>query len=137
VVKACRIDKYFMRINEVVSPLKKYLATVRVSGAMAKTLIDAESSSHATLLLGKMYGKSNVVSVSCVHLDETLIAQPLPSQAKHNEVINYLTKKITQNANKLQPTQKDLEIAINRYKTSQKRANREYQKHLRLSSVRH
>ena len=68
-----------MRINEVVSPLKKYLATVRVSGTMAKTLIDAESSSHAILLLGKMYGKSNVVSVSCVHLDETLIAQPLPS----------------------------------------------------------
>ena len=46
-----------MRINEVVSPLKKYLVTVRVSGAMAKTLIDAESSSHATLLLGKIYVK--------------------------------------------------------------------------------
>lgn len=68
-----------MRINEVVSPLKKYLATVRVSGTMAKTLIDAESSSHAILLLGKLYGISNVVSVTCVHLDETLIPQPLPS----------------------------------------------------------
>lgn len=96
-----------MRINEVVSPLKKYLATVRVSGTMAKTLIYAESSSQATLLLGKMYGKSNVVSVSCVHLDETLIAQPLPSQAKHAEVINNLTSQITQNANKLKPTKKD------------------------------
>ena len=126
-----------MRINEVVSPLKKYLATVRVSGTMAKTLIDAESSSHAILLLGKMYGKSNVVSVSCVHLDETLIAQPLPTQVKHDEVINNLTKQITQNANKLKPTQKDIEIAVNRYKTNQKRANREYQKQLRLSSIRH
>ena len=126
-----------MRINEVVSPLKKYLATVRVSGTMAKTLIDAESASHATLLLRKMYGKSNVVSVSCVHLDETLIAQPLPSQMKHSEVINNLTSQITQNANKLKPTQKDIEIAVNRYKTSQKRANREYQKQLRLSSIRH
>ena len=126
-----------MRINEVVSPLKKYLATVRVSGTMAKTFIDAESSSHATLLLGKMYGKSNVVSVSCVHLDETLIAQPLPSQAKHSEVINNLTSQITKQANKLKPTQKDIEIAVNRYKTNQKRANREYQKQLRLSSVRH
>ena len=125
-----------MRINEVVSPLKKYLATVRVSGTMAKTLIDAESSSHAILLLGKMYGKSNVVSVSCVHLDETLIAQPLPTQVKHDEVINNLTKQITQNANKLKPTQKDIEIAVNRYKTNQKRANREYQKQLRLSSIR-
>ena len=126
-----------MRINEVVSPLKKYLATVRVSGTMAKTLIDAESSSHATLLLGKMYGKSNVVSVTCVHLDETLIAQPLPNQVKHSEVINNLTSQITSNANKLQPTQKDVEIAINRYKTSQKRANREYQKQMRLRSLRH
>jgi hypothetical protein len=126
-----------MRINEVVSPLKKYLATVRVSGTMAKTLIDAESSSHAILLLGKIYGKSNVVSVTCVHLDETLIAQPLPSQIKHSEVIKNLTSQITQNANKLKPTQKDIEIAVNRYKTNQKRANREYQKQLRLSTVRH
>jgi len=126
-----------MRINEVISPLKKYLATVRVSGTMTKTLIYAESSSHATLLLGKLYGKSNVVSVSCVHLDETLIAQPLPSQMKHSEVINNLTSQITSNANKLKPTRKDMEIAINRYKTNQKRANRDYQKQLRLSSVRH
>jgi hypothetical protein len=126
-----------MRINEVVSPLKKYLATVRVSGTMAKTLINAESSSHATLLLGKMYGKSNVVSVTCVNLDETLIAQPLPSQVKHSEVINNLTSQITKNANKLKPTQKDIEIAINNYKTNQKRANREYQKQIRLSSLRH
>ena len=126
-----------MRINEVVSPLKKYLATVRVSGTLAKTLIDAESSSHATLLLGKMYGKSNVVSVSCVHLDETLIAQPLPSQIKHSEVINNLTSQITKQANKLKPTQKDIEIAVNRYKTNQKRANREYKKKLRVSSLRH
>jgi len=126
-----------MRINEVVSPLKKYLATVKVNGTMAKTLIDAESSSQATLLLGKLYGKSNVVSITCVHLDETLIAQPLPSQMKHSEVINNLTSQITQNANKLKPTQKDIAIAVNRYKTNQKRANREYQKQLRLSSVRH
>ena len=126
-----------MRINEVVSPLKKYLATVRVSGTMAKTLIDAESSSHATLLLGKLYGKSNVVSVTCVHLDETLIAQPLPSQEKHNEVIDNLTKQITQNANKLRPTKRDIQIAVDRVKTNQKRANREYKKKLRVSSLRH
>ena len=123
-----------MRINEVVSPLKKYLATVRVSGTMAKTMIDAESSSHATLLLGKLYGKSNVVSVSCIHLDETLIAQPLPSQAKHSEVINNLTKQITQKANKLRPTKRDIEIAIDRVKTNQKRANREYDQKMRISS---
>ena len=123
-----------MRINEVISPLKKYLATVKVSGTMAKTLIDAESSSHATLLLVKLYGKSNVVSLTCIHLDETLITQPLPSQIKHAEVINNLTSQITSKANKLQPTQKDVEIAVNRYKTNQKRANREYQKKIKASS---
>ena len=126
-----------MRINEVISPLKKFIATVSIKGTQAKTMIDAESSSHATLLLGKLYGKSNVVSVTCVHLDETLIAQPLPSQMKHSEVINNLTSQITSNANKLKPTQKDLEIAINRYKTNQKRANREYEDKRRLRSLRH
>ena len=123
-----------MRINEVVSPLKKYLATVRVSGTMAKTMIDAESSSQATLLLGKMYGKNNVVSVTTVHLDETLIPQPLPSQEKHNEVINNLTKQITQNANKLRPTKRDIQIAVDRVKTNQKRANREYEQKMRINS---
>ena len=123
-----------MRIDEVVNPLKKYLATVRVSGAMAKTLIDAESSSQATLLLGKMYGKNNVVSVTTVHLDETLIPQPLPSQEKHNEVINNLTKQITQNANKLRPTKRDIQIAVDRVKTNQKRANREYEQKMRINS---
>ena len=123
-----------MRINEVVSPLKKYLATVRVCGTMAKTLIDADSSSQATLLLCKICGKSNVVSVTAVHLDETLIPQPIPSQEKHNEVINNLTKQITQKANKLRPTRRDIQIAIDRVKTNQKRANREYEQKLRVSS---
>ena len=125
-----------MRINEVVNPLKKYLATVRVSGTMAKTMIDAESSSQAILLLGKLYGKNNVVSVTSVHLDETLIPQPFPSQEKHNEVINNLTKQITQKANKLRATKRDIQIAVDRYKTNQKRANLEYDKKMRINSWR-
>ena len=126
-----------MHIYEVISPLKKYLATIRVSGTMAKTLIDAESSSHATLLLGKLYGRSNIVSVSCAHLKETLITQPLPSKAKSNEVINILTNQITQNANKLRARKREKEIALARYKTNQKRANREYEKKLRLNFLPH
>ena len=125
-----------MRINEVVSPLKKYLATVRVSGTIAKTMIDAESTNQATLLLGKIYGKNNVVSVTTVHLDETLIPQPIPSQDKHNEVINYLTKQITLKVNKLRPTKRDIQIAVDRVKTNQKRANREYYKKIRINSWR-
>ena len=126
-----------MQIHEVISPLKKYLATVRVKSTQVKTLVYAESTSQARLMLEKMYGQSNVVSVTCVHLDETLIAQPLPSQVKHSEVINNLTSQITKNANKLQPTQKDIEIAVNNYKTNQKRANREYEDKRRLRSLRH
>jgi len=125
-----------MRINEVVSPLKKFLATVKVSGSLAKTMIYAESTSHAILLLGKMYGNSNITSVTSLHLDETLIAQPLPSQVKHTEVINNLTNQITKNANRLLPTQKDVHVAINNYKTNQKRANRDYEDKKRLRSLR-
>ena len=128
--------KYLMRINEVVSPLKKFLATVKVSGSLAKTMIYAESTSHAILLLGKMYGNSNITSVTSLHLDETLIAQPLPSQVKHTEVINNLTNQITKNANRLLPTQKDVHVAINNYKTNQKRANRDYEDKKRLRSLR-
>jgi len=126
-----------MQIHEVISPLKKYLATVRVKSTQVNTLIYAESTSHARLMLEKMYGQSNVLSITTAHIDETLIAQPLPSQIKHSEVINNLTNQITKNANKLQPTQKDLEIAVNRYKTNQKRANREYEKNRRLLLLRH
>jgi hypothetical protein len=61
-------NKYFMRINEVTSPLNKFIATVRVKGTQARTLIDAESASHARLMLEKQYGEKNVVSVSHIKL---------------------------------------------------------------------
>ena len=125
-----------MQINEVISPLKKYLATVKVKGTQAKTVIYAETTTHARLMLEKQFGQSNVVSVSCTHIDETLITQPLPSQEKHSEVINRLTSLITKNANKLRPTKKDLEIAIDRYKTNQKRVNRDFEEKQRLRTLR-
>ena len=126
-----------MQINEVISPLKKYLATVKIKGTQAKTVIYAETTTHARLMLEKQFGQSNVVSVSCTHIDETLIAQPLPTQEKHSEVINRLTSLITKNANKLRPTKNDLEIAIDRYKTNQKRVNRDFEEKQRLRSLRH
>ena len=65
------IDKYLMRLNEFKSPLKKYLAIVKVNGTTAKTIVDCESASQASLLLGKMFGKANVISVSSLSLDES------------------------------------------------------------------
>jgi hypothetical protein len=60
-----------MRLNEFKSPLKKFIATVKVNGTTAKTIIDCESATQAQLLLGKMFGKANVISVSSVSLDES------------------------------------------------------------------
>ena len=52
-----------MRIDEVTSPLKSFLASVRVGGFSMKTLIDAESLTQARQLLVHLYGPANVLSV--------------------------------------------------------------------------
>jgi hypothetical protein len=53
-----------MRLNEFSSSLNKYKATVKVDGSSVKTIIHAESQSHARMLLGKMFGKDNVQSIT-------------------------------------------------------------------------
>ena len=60
-----------MRLNEFSSPLNKYLVTVQVHGTSVKTLIHAESQSHARLLLGKMFGKDNVQSINSISTNES------------------------------------------------------------------
>ena len=124
-----------MRINEVISPLKKFIATVRVKGSQARTIIDAESASQARLLLGKQYGEKNVVSVNQNNLDEQVIAQPTASKVKHERLVRWLTNKITRIKNRPHFTQKDVYKAIERYKIRQKRVNHELamQQKLRLA----
>ena len=114
-----------MRINEVISPLKKFIATVSVKGTQAKTMIDAESASQARLLLGKQYGEKNVGSVSHISLDEQQSLTATPSQLKHEKVVNYLTNKITRIKNRPHFTNQDVHRAVERYKIKQKRANLE------------
>jgi hypothetical protein len=53
-----------MKINEITNTLKKFVATVKVNGTSIKTSIDAESSSHARLLLQRLYGSGNISSLS-------------------------------------------------------------------------
>jgi hypothetical protein len=57
-----------MKINEVTTTLKTYLATVRVvlrdSSTTARTTITADSSSQALMMLSKMYGAGNVLSLN-------------------------------------------------------------------------
>ena len=60
-----------MRLNEFSSPLNKYLVTVKVDGTSVKTMIHAESQSHARLMLGKMFGKDNIQSINSISTNES------------------------------------------------------------------
>jgi hypothetical protein len=60
-----------MRLKEFSSPLNFYLVTVKVRSTSVKTLIHAESQSHARLLLGKMFGKDNVQSINSISTNES------------------------------------------------------------------
>lgn len=93
-----------MKINEVCSPLKTFLVTVRValksSTATSRTTINADSSSHAYLMLSRLYGVGNVISLSEVvneapktdqiHLDELFTPQNDNRQVPHRK--NALTR---------------------------------------------
>jgi len=53
-----------MKINEITNTLKPFIATVKVNGTSIKTSVTAESSTHARLLLQRLYGSGNVSSLS-------------------------------------------------------------------------
>lgn len=88
------------------------------------------------LLLGKLYGEKNVMSVTHIKLDEQVKLEPIPSDVKHERVIRDLTNKITNYANRLRPTQHDMNIALKRYKSKQKRVNLELEKQQHLNMLR-
>ena len=121
-----------MKINEVINSLNKYLAIVRVKNSQVKTTVEAESSSQAMLLLGNLYGEKNVMSVTHIKLDEQVKLDPIPSDIKHERIISDLTNKITNYANRLRPSQRDMNLALKRYKSKQKRVNLELEKEQNL-----
>ncbi len=125
-----------MQINEVTSPLKKFIATVNIKGTQVRTLIDAESASQARLMLEKQYGEKNVVSVSHINLKEDADISITPSQIKHERIIRFLTQRLSRYANKLRPTRQDYEAAIKRYMTKQKRANLEFDQQQKIQQMR-
>ena len=57
-----------MKINEVTNPLNTYIATVRVvingTGSTAKTTITADNQQQARLILTRLYGAGNVLSIN-------------------------------------------------------------------------
>ena len=83
-----------------------------------------------------MYGEKNVMSVTHIKLDEQVKIEPIPSDVKHERIINDLTNKITNYANRLRPTQHDMNIALKRYRYKQKRVNLELEKQQHLNMLR-
>ena len=74
-----------MKINEVCSPLRRYLATVRVvtksGSATARTEIKSDSASNAFMMLARIYGLGNVINLSeivCESLRSTQIQREAP-----------------------------------------------------------
>ena len=57
---------------------------------------------------------------------------PIADQMKRERIIRGLTKQLTLQSNLLKPTQADMDTAIERYKTNQKRVDLEYEKQVKL-----
>ena len=57
-----------------------------------------------------------------------LPSTPIPDQLKRELVIRNLTKQLTQKSNLPDPTQQDVNAALERYKMMQKRVDLEYEK---------
>ena len=99
-------------------------------------VVPLTASSHAMLLLGKMYDEKNVISVTHIKLDEQVKLVPIPHDIKHERIIRDLTNKITNYANRLRPSQHDMNIALKRYRSKQKRVNLELEKQQHLNMLR-
>jgi hypothetical protein len=61
---------------------------------------------------------------------------PIPDQLKHELVIRKLTKQLTQKSNLLDPTQQDVNAALERYKMMQKRVDLAYADKVKLAQQR-
>jgi len=58
-------------------------------------------------------------------------ATPIADQLKHELVIRRLTRQLTRKSNLPNPSRQDVNAAIQRYKTDQKRVDLDYQKQLK------
>ena len=56
---------------------------------------------------------------------------PIPDQLKRELVIRNLTKQLTQKSNLPDPTQQDVNAALERYKMMQKRVDLDYEKQVK------
>jgi ribosomal protein L1 len=82
---------------------------------------------------------SEVISINVVKRQERkrrVPSTPIADQPKRERVIRKLTKMLTRQSNLPQPTQADINTAIERFKTNQKRVDLEYEKQAKLMQQR-
>ena len=132
-----------MRIDEVISGINRYLATVRVkrgkSSTTVKTVVYADGISQARAMLSEIFDDSNVMAVSRIsdtEINEAGIASPdqiinprvFPNRYKHDIAQRALLQHLKRNAMIVRPSADDLKAARSDFEAEQKRVDREYEK---------
>ncbi len=132
-----------MRIDEVISGINRYLATVRVkrgkSSTTVKTIVYADGISQARAMLSEIFDDSNVMSVSrisdaeinetsLVSADQIINPRVFPNRYKRDVAQKLLLKQLKRNAMIVRPTADDLEAARSDFEAEQKLVDREYEK---------
>ncbi len=127
-----------MRINEIITNLHCYAATVKAkrgkNTTIVKTLLFADGFAQAKALLQAMYGDDSVVSLNRItddHLHESakkrITPRIIPSLYKHKLLQKKLLRQIKLNAMRVMPTPADIAKAKSEFETQQKRMNLEYE----------
>ncbi len=131
-----------MRIDEVITGINRYLATVRVkrgkSSTTVKTVVYADGISQARAMLSEIFDDSNVMSVSrisdaeineasLVSAEKIINPRVFPNRYKRDLAQKLLLQQLKRNAMIVRPTADDLEAARSDFEAEQKRVNREYE----------
>ena len=95
-----------MKISEVTNKLNTFIATVKVNSTFIKTSITAESSTHARLLLQRLYGTENVGSLteSSTEIDEDG-SNVMNADALQVKALDDQAKRLSQQKKQLQARQ--------------------------------
>ncbi len=132
-----------MRIDEVISGINRYLATVRVkrgkSSMTVRTVVFADGISQARAMLSEIFDDCNVMSVSrisdaeinetsLVSADQIINPRVFPNRYKRDLAQKLLLQQLKRNAMIVRPTADDLEAARSDFEAEQKRVDREYEK---------
>jgi hypothetical protein len=132
-----------MKINDIVSGISGFLATVRVkrdkSSVTIKTIVFADGISQARAMLSEIFDDSNVISVTRINddkLSETRLSplqqivnpRVFPNRYKRDLAQKLMLQQLKRNAMIVRPTADDLKAALSDFEAEQKRVDREYEK---------